>query len=200
MSADFVIPAGLPFARQFSLIDGQAVWPTEDDLEVRCQLRAGRGSTTRLISNLHQFMATEFIDGRDLGTVSLAGTTLTGDDADFTDADIGRRVSIADAGTGGLPLVARITAVTDGTHATLDAAAVQDVADVAGRMTDDIVVTWSMTGAQTRELYALEWGSSKIGYANLVFSDVGPTDARAASSPLWEIRAIDAPTTAEGDS
>lgn len=63
---------------------------------------------------------------------------------------------------------------------------------------NDIVIDWSMTGAQTRALYALRWGRNKTGYVNIVISDPGEDDAHALVFPPFQMVCKDTTTTGSG--
>lgn len=63
---------------------------------------------------------------------------------------------------------------------------------------DDLVITWTMSGAQTRTLYGKVWGLFKTGYFNIILSDPGDEDAKALIVPLVSVRGVDTTTTAEG--
>jgi hypothetical protein len=64
---------------------------------------------------------------------------------------------------------------------------------------DDLVITWTMTGEQTRDLYALTWGELKRGYFNVIVSDTGTEDARALVVPTVTLKAVSTTTAASGD-
>jgi hypothetical protein len=63
---------------------------------------------------------------------------------------------------------------------------------------NDIVITWTMTGAQTRALYEQHWGNNKTGYFSIHLSDVGVTDARALDIPTMRLKARDITTLLSG--
>lgn len=64
---------------------------------------------------------------------------------------------------------------------------------------EDLVITWVMTGEETRALYALKWGFFKKGYFNLIVSDIDDSDSRALVVPTVTVIAVDTTTTASGD-
>jgi hypothetical protein len=63
---------------------------------------------------------------------------------------------------------------------------------------NDIIITWKMTGQQTRDLYAQRWGNNKTGYVDIVISDVGSVDSRSLVIPTLQIMCVDTPTSATG--
>ncbi len=63
---------------------------------------------------------------------------------------------------------------------------------------NDLVITWAMTGDETRDLYVLQWGRFKKGYFNLIVSDTGIIDARALVVPTITVQAVDTTTKADG--
>lgn len=63
---------------------------------------------------------------------------------------------------------------------------------------NDLLITWVMTGKQTRDLYALNWGYFKEGYFNVIVSDTGLDDARALVVPTVTLKAVDTTTSAGG--
>lgn len=64
---------------------------------------------------------------------------------------------------------------------------------------DDLVISWTMTGEETRDLYALTWGYFKTGYFNVIVSDIGTVDGRALVVPTVSLKAVPTTTTASGD-
>lgn len=65
---------------------------------------------------------------------------------------------------------------------------------------DDLVITWTMTGQETRAMFDLPtWPSAKKGFFNVVVSDVGVEDARALVVPLMIFKMGDITTKGAGD-
>jgi hypothetical protein len=64
---------------------------------------------------------------------------------------------------------------------------------------DDLVITWVMTGEQTREIYELKWGPFKTGYFNVIVSDTGTVDERAIVVPTITLTISDTTTMADGE-
>lgn len=80
MSAtNLTIQAGIPFSRVFRVVDAKDVWPTLGSLEVRCQLRVGTRPSTRLLSNLHDFMDAAYGTGETANDVVVT-LSMTGAD------------------------------------------------------------------------------------------------------------------------
>jgi hypothetical protein len=63
---------------------------------------------------------------------------------------------------------------------------------------NDLVVTLSMTGEQTRELYNRQWGTLRRGYFNIIISDVGTVDSRAIVVPLMTLWATNTTVRTSG--
>lgn len=61
---------------------------------------------------------------------------------------------------------------------------------------NDLVITWSMSGNDTRVLYDLLLPYFKKGSFNIIVSDVGMSDVNALVVPTINVKGVDTTTTA----